>query len=130
VDVVVDVRSRECEDEWMIGMGITESNDRLVATACVERDEEVGFALLPGFEDVDAMPQISKYARPSERGYPVAFTGTRRRWGYDVDFHRVRVERLTTKTRRTPREPDRGEIEVVESFGRINISTRKREQTT
>jgi hypothetical protein len=82
VDVVIDVRAGESEDD-----GAGESLDRRVTAACVQREHRVRRCAVPFRGDGDPVPGGTQEGGPAQRRVPVAAARSRPRRRDERDSH-------------------------------------------
>src|SRR5262245_60522123 len=87
VEVMVEVCSGECDDERFFRVQAMKTVDRRIATACMQRDEQIISAVFVCLGDGDMMTKFLEDARPSQRCYAIAVPGPGGRRGGDKNLH-------------------------------------------
>jgi hypothetical protein len=87
-EVAVEVCPGESDDERFVRMQAVKSADRRIATARMQRYEQIVCAVFVDLGDGDFMTKSLENARPSKRCYAVAVFGPWRRRSSDEDLHR------------------------------------------
>ena len=91
LDIAVEIRSRERDDQRTIGVPFVKLNNRSAALSGVKRDQNVGRLLVISLGDIDFVPHRTKHVYPSLGGNSIALPRTRRRRSDDENSRHLKT---------------------------------------